>query len=243
MTWLPVDGRDLDDTGNRVEEAIRRGAERIVITGTDASVGAAVPALLGAGDRAPLVALAAVDTPSSLLRMFGHGGGTPRNYLESESEYRIDVMHVIGDFGERFVINCMGAGVAGRLPHDLRISGWARTVEVEVSNERRTVNQGASSVIVMNGQFWGTSNPTPRAILEDGVVEAQLIGGNLRRRRQLQRSLRRGVHVTDPMVGRLRGGSMEVSIPSHWMVAADGESLGHGSFSVRVIPAALRLKI
>jgi diacylglycerol kinase (ATP) len=246
-----------------VIEVVRRG-HRLVLAGGDGTLGLAAQALVRAGlaaDALPIGVLP-VGTGCDFLRTFG----IPQDlmgaaaHLLTDSEYRIDLGRLQGDWGERIFVNIAQAGAgaaaaetAARMPRALgparyplafaaRLPGFpACTVEIEGT---RTIRSKALAVIMANGQFFaGGWNVAPKALLVDGELDVQVIDAKKRQAPSLVPKIIAGVHLRHRSVTRRSMSEFTLRTEETWPIEADGDHLGTTPVQVSVLPAALSIKI
>jgi YegS/Rv2252/BmrU family lipid kinase len=215
-------------------------------------------------DTPPGLAILPAGSGSDFIRTFGlprtiEGAAT---HLTTANWYSADVLEVIGEFGRVYSLNAVEAGVgaaavgtAARMPRwvgerryaiafwaTLPRFGWA---EVKVTvDEHKRVSGKAIEIVVANGQFFGGGmNIAPRASVADGEADVQIFAGPRRKAFSVMPRVIRGMHLNHRNVQRLVGQTINITVPDHWPIEADGEMIGHGSISVTVLPAAIEFKI
>lgn len=249
-----------EDLARLVVEAARSG-RRPAVVGGNGTVATAVGALVDGGCDTVLGVLPGT-TSSDLMRTFALPTTieAAAAHLRGGSEYRIDVAVATGEWGRRIVVNDVQAGLgaataatAARLPRrlgdrrlavglGLRLPAFPRS-EVRVEGER-SFGGDALGVVLANGQFLGGGyNVAPRALLVDGELDVQVIGGDRRHLPALLARMRRGMHLASPSVRRRTMPAAVLSSATPWPVAADGGPVGSTPVRVEVLPAAVRVKI
>lgn len=258
---LVIDGRDA--MRRQVERVVREG-RRLVVAGGDGTVGLAAETMIQAGLAAEAHPLAILPLGSGcdLLRTFGIPQDLDQAaaHLVRPGEYRIDVGHLAGDWGERIFVNIAQAGVGaaaaetaarlgrrlGSIRYPLAFAGrfpGFRAANVEIAGDI-SIRSRALAVIMANGQFFaGGWNVAPKAMLVDGELDVQVIDAAKRQAPALVPRIVAGTHLRDPAVKRRSGGNFSVESSVPWPVEADGDYCGTTPLEVRVLPAALSIKI
>jgi diacylglycerol kinase (ATP) len=183
------------------------------------------------------------------------------DHLIDDSRYPVDVGFMEGTFGARYFLNAVNAGLgartvveAARLPSRLGsrryIAGFwsalARTSpdDVHIDCDESVIDTRAWNVVIANGQFFGGGmNVAPGATTGDGEFDVQVFAGPRREAPLVIRKVIKGTHLTHAGVRRTTSRAVNVGIPDTWLVEADGEILGHGSFTVEVVQGRLFFKI
>ncbi|MGB9357742.1 MAG: YegS/Rv2252/BmrU family lipid kinase [Acidimicrobiia bacterium] len=211
----------------------------------------------------PTLGILPAGSGSDFVRTFAipnNLDGGADHFVDGE-QYPVDVGLLEGSFGERYFLNAANAGLAARTVVDAgHLPDWlgsrrylagfwtalARTkpAPVEVDSDGRTISAAAWNVVVANGQFFGGGmNVAPRAATMDGLFDVQVFSGPRRHAPVVIRRVVRGTHLTHPAVRRTTGGRVRANIPERWMVEADGEIFGTGSFTASVLQGMLNFKI
>lgn len=253
----------VDEMRRQVERVVR-GHRRLVVAGGDGTVGLAAETLVMAGlaaDAAP-VGILPLGSGCDLLRTFG----IPQNLTEAAAhlvrpgEYLIDLGHVKGDWGERVFVNIAQAGIgaaaaetARRMARGLGSARYPlafarrfarfRATRVEIDGDV-TLRSQALAVIMANGQFFaGGWNVAPKAMLVDGKLDLQVIDAARRDAPRLVPRIIAGTHLRDRSVTRRSAAAFSLRTSDPWPVEVDGDYCGTTPVDVRVIPAALSIKI
>lgn len=248
------------DLADAVAAAARSG-RRPAVVGGDATVAAAADALLSEGVETVLGVLPG-PAASDLMRTFALPSDldAATAHLRGDSAYRIDVAVAVGGWGRRVVVNDIHAGMwaaavatAGGLPRSLAgpVLGAARSWQLATfpraevrAHGGRSLTGDAYGIVLANGQFFGGGwNVAPRALLVDGELDVQLVGGARSDLPRLAARMRRGTHLGAQGVRRRSMATVEVDAAAAWPVAADGEVVGTTPFRVEVVPGALSVKI
>ena len=232
-----------------VASGIAEGHSDFVAVGGDDTANLVVNALMAREWESPPT-LGMLSTSSDFARTFA----LPRNFddgaatLTGGDRYPTDVGLVESGFGSRYFLNAVTAGLAPRSVHPaaaLWIAlGSPRPAAVQVRSDGRDLEGELISVVIANGQFTGGGlNVAPRTTVQDGVFDAQLISGRRRDLPQVWARMRRGTHLSLRSVRRTKGAEIAIDCPDSWPIEADGESLGHGPVTVRVVPRAILFKL
>lgn len=247
-----------------VAAAIGRGARRFAAVGGDGTAHLVLNALMAeTWERPPTLAIIPAGSGSDFIRTFA----LPRTLeggvalLGGGEAYRCDVGLVEGTFGARYFLNAVDFGVAAAsvvraeaLPRFLgglryttafwlALAGFP-PAHASVRIGRRMIEGSAMNVVVSNGQFFGGGlNVAPQAAVMDGMLDVQVFLGPRRRAFSVMPRVIRGLHLRHPAVVKGRGDVIDVDVPQHWPVEADGEMIGHGPAHVKVIPGAIDFKI
>ena len=234
--------------GPAVAGELRAGFTRIAVAGNDAIVAEAVESVLEEGLEGKIdLAILPGGTKSDLLRTFAldQALGAAVRRMSHGNPYAIDVGVAEGTFGKVVFMNSVATGVLAGGPAWFPI--WPRPLRaagpVLITAGTRPVETMASGILVLNGQFWGDWVGAPRSTLVDGVVDLEVFTGPRRILARLRRAFRSGNHVRGAGVRRLSVAHAVIDQPAGWIVTVDGVRLGRGSFTVAVIPGALRLSI
>ena len=86
-------------------------------------------------------------------------------------------------------------------------------------------------------------NVAPRAAVTDGLFDIQVFKGPRRRAFSVMPRVVRGTHLHVEGIRRFEADSFVLTCPRDWPVEADGEVLGLGLITGRVLPAAIDFKI
>jgi len=253
-----------EEMADQIIDAASSGVTHFVAGGGDGTMNALVNVLLPLelGTK-PTVGVLPLGTGCDLLRTFGIPqtvDGAARHLL-TEDTYDIDVALISGEWGDRYYVNVAQAGVgaaaAETAPKLSRRLGPVRyplafaarlprfpKATVKVTTERRTVESEALAVILANAQFFaGGWNVAPKATLNDGVIDIQVINAHKREAPALVPKIIKGTHLGDRRVRRLRAAEFTLETDRKWPIEADGDLVGNTPVNGRVVPAAVSLKI
>lgn len=247
-----------------VAEARNTGAHRFAAVGGDGSLHALVNVLMGlTWEEPPTLAALPTGSGSDFARTFA----LPRSiegavvHLTTEDVYPCDVGVIEGSSGRKFFLNVADAGVAAasvrvakRIPRWVggprySIAFWLalarfRPAAIELKVGKRTYAGKAINVVVANGQFFGGGmNIAPRASTLDGEFDIQVFRGPRREALTVMPRVIRGLHLSHRAVRRYTGSSFTLRCPTGWPVEADGELIGTGEITGRVLRQAIRFKI
>jgi len=257
----------IPDSVAAMREAVAKGvaaSRKIAVAGGDGTVNLAANVLLShPGKDVPVLGILPGGSGCDLLRTFGISQRVEEAaaHLSGEATYRIDVGVLEGEWGFRYFVNVAQAGVGAAAAETApRLGrGWGKaryplaflarlpafpvaTVEMDMGDRQHRGR--ALAVIMANSQFFaGGWNVAPRAMLNDGRLDLQVIDCRKRDAVRLVPKIVRGVHLTDRAVRRYSTPGFDLRTSSPWPVEADGDLVGNTPVQVSVIPAALDLKI
>jgi diacylglycerol kinase family enzyme len=120
-----------------------------------------------------------------------------------------------------------------------------RSQHVKLSVDDRTHERKVTTILVCNGQYTGSGMwVAPDASLDDGLFDVVVVGG-LRPWEILWHApkIYRGTHVAIRQVSVHRARTVSVTSPQRLSVVADGELIGEGPATFRVLPLALRVRV
>lgn len=254
--------------GELAAEAAREGRSVIVVAGGDGTVQEAVDGLMPADGAVPGAAVAVVPlgTGNDLARTLGVPLD-PHDALRVLARGRIRTVDLVrascGD-RERHLVNFAIGGFAGdvadRVTPDLR-RRWGGLVYLRAAlaglpslrrrRARLIVDGEASSpvdvlaVVVANGRLLGGGIPVaPRAEVDDGRLDLVALRGDVPARVPLTVArLLVGRHLDAPGVVWRRGRRIEIRAADPMPFNGDGQPLGSGDASFRVLPGALRVVV
>ena len=252
------------DVASCVAEGRTAGAGRFVSVGGDGTAHLVLNGMLAEPwDEPPTLAILPAGSGSDFIRTFA----LPKrledaaDHLLTDDLYRIDVGELSGEFGVLHFLNVADVGVAAasvgvaeRLPRfvgNLRygVGFWLAlagfpAAEIRLVAGRRSYEGPAINVVVANGQFFGGGmNVAPRAAVTDGLFDIQVFKGPRRRAFSVMPRVVRGTHLHVEGIRRFEADSFVLTCPRDWPVEADGEVLGRGPITGRVLPAAIDFKI
>ncbi len=247
-----------------VEEGREKGYDAFASVGGDGTANLVVNGLLEfEWASPPTLGILPAGSGSDFIRTFAipHRLESAADHLLDDSRYPVDVGLIDGSFGRRYFLNAANVGIAARtvveanrLPSRLGArrylagfwSALAKTApdDVRVDCDGRTIAAKAWNVVVANGQFFGGGmNVAPLATTGDGRFDVQVFAGPRREAPFVIRRVVKGTHLTHTAVLRTTGGSVLVDVPETWLVEADGEILGTGSFTAEAVQNRLFFKI
>lgn len=243
-----------------VHDAYATGVRGFVGVGGDGTAHHLVNAL-PAIDVEDRVSLSVIPTGSGsdFVRTFGQSDDieAAMDRLVSADRYAIDVGEVTGSFGTMRFINAANAGIAAQsvvtaehLPRRLgtvkyTLAFWLTLArfpgaEVDVRVDHHRFTGEALNVVIANGQFFGGGlNVAPRATLVDGRFDVLVFAGHRSNAFTVMPRLAFGAHLTHRAVHRYIGSEVSIDVADGWPIEADGELLGHGSVTARVMPATI----
>lgn len=247
-----------------ISEGRSAGFDQFGTVGGDGTANLVLNGLLAESwAQPPTLGILPAGSGSDFVRTFAipndlEGGA---DHFVGDDRYPVDVGLLHGSFGDRYFLNAANAGIAARTVVDAgHLPDWmgsrrylagfwtalarTRPDAVDVDSDGRTISTIAWNVVVANGQFFGGGmNVAPRAAAMDGLFDVQVFAGPRRMAPVVIRRVVRGTHLTHPAVRRTTGASVTVDVPDSWMIEADGEIIGSGSFTAKVIQGKLNFKI
>ncbi len=247
-----------------VAEGRAAGSRDFACVGGDGTLHLVLNALLeDPWDTPPTMALLPAGSGSDFIRTFALPRTLERMvpHLATEDRYRCDVGVLEGGFGRRYVLNAANAGIAAasvrvsnRLPRAIggvryAIGFWltlarfpARDVRLEAGG--RVYEGPAISIVAANGQFFGGGmNVAPRALLVDGEWDLQVFQGPRRHAFSVMPRVIRGLHLNHKRVRRFSTPHFTLDCAEDWPIEADGELLGTGPVTGRMLRGAIDFKI
>ena len=138
--------------------------------------------------------------------------------------------------------------IHGNLPYFfgiLQSLGTYHNKDIRIHLDDNVEDIRICSVIMANGGFYaGGMHIAPDANLQDGLFEVMILGdiGKLELM-QVFPSAYKGDHVTHPKVRIEKAAQVIIESSERIMVQADGEFVGEGPASFKIIPAALNIAI
>ncbi|HKN88930.1 MAG TPA: hypothetical protein VJ622_01495 [Acidimicrobiia bacterium] len=190
--------------------------------------------VLGRGMADPLVRFAA-PPESDLARAVGLvAGAAPAGVA-----LPLDVLELSAG-AVTVAVNSVVVGVA---PDRLR--AWHRRAGLSVEIDGVPVEaRGATTVVVMNGQYLRGLDVSPRGHPGDGVAEAQLYALPPGARRAMRSRLAAGAHLPHPAITVRRAHRVEVRAARPVPLEVDGAPAGRiTSLALTLRPAAYRLLV
>jgi hypothetical protein len=216
------------------------GPADLEVTGGDRTLAAVLAR--GLGD--PLIRFAAAPG-SDLARAVGLVAGAAAAGLALPLDVLdIDGVAAAGAGGDRprpaLAVNSVVVGVS---PDRLR--AWHRPARLTVEIDGTAVNAaGATTLVVMNGQYLRGLDLSPRGHPGDGVAEAQLYELPPGARRAMRSRLPSGAHLPHPAITVRRAHRVAVRAARPVRLEVDGDDAGRvTALELRLRPSAYRLFI
>jgi len=270
---LPFEFQYTEGVGHAIElarEAASGGCQFLVAVGGDGTVNEVANGILLSRDlNRATIGIISTGTGGDFIRSVG----IERNYIRACSSLTgtgrrlIDVGVVQyqkdGKVCERFFINSAGVGfdaavaetsnhmpkcLGGTIPYLMglvkSLVGYRNkpvVMTVDDSEESRRI----LSVVVANGRYFGGGmRVAPQADISDGLLDVIAVGdmGKLELLRAFP-TINKGTHIHHPKVKTERATQVAISSPEKLLVHADGEFLGEGPVSFRLIPSALSIAV
>jgi diacylglycerol kinase (ATP) len=252
------------DVARLVSDGVAAGFENFVSVGGDGTAHLVVNALMAHHwKEPPTLAILPAGSGSDFIRTFA----LPKqlelaaDHLATEDRYPTDVGIIEGGFGERHFLNAVNVGIAaasaaragrlsrrlGRLRYSaafwLTLAGFP-PARVGVTAGPHEFEGEVLNVTVANGQFFGGGlNVAPRASVQDGLLDVQVFRAPRTAAFSVMPRVMWGTHLTHRAVRRYVVDQVTIDVPNSWPVEADGEQIGAGPVSVRLLPQALWFKI
>ncbi len=211
------------------------GPADLEVTGGDGMLAA----VLARGMADPLVRFAA-GPGSDLARAVGLVAGAPPGGLALP----LDVLDLApgggGPVPPLVAVNSVVVGV----PPD-RLRAWHRPAGLTVEIDGAAVDAaGATTLVVMNGEYLRGLDVSPRGHPGDGVAEAQLYALPAGTRRAMRSRLIAGAHLPHPGITVRKVHRMTVQAARPVPLEVDGEDAGRiTALELRLRPSAYRLFI
>ncbi|UCC17921.1 MAG: diacylglycerol kinase family lipid kinase [Dehalococcoidales bacterium] len=270
---LSFDHQYTEGTGHAIEiahEATSDGYRYLVAVGGDGTVNEVANGILNAGNSGD-VSFGVVSTGTG--SDFARSAGVPLDYvnactmLTSTKRFVIDAgiveYHKNGEKMQRYYVNAAGIGFdaaavestekipkyfGGTIPY---LTGLLRTligyrnksVVMDIDDKKRSAK--ILSVIVANGNYLGGGmHVAPDAVMDDALLDVVVIGdiGKLDLLKSLP-MIYKGTHGEHPKVGIERAAEVSIDTSERVLVHADGELLGEGPASFKLLPSALSLVV
>jgi len=252
--------------------AVTDGVDLIVAVGGDGTVCEVVNGMMAGGEVKPAITLGIIPcgTGNDLARMLGLPRETlaaARHLARSNQSRLIDVGEVIAAVGgkteRRFFANDANMGFAaevvertertgkfsrGTVPYFVALLLTAighRNHEMKLRIDGRESEARMTTVLICNGQSTGGGMlVAPDAVLDDGQFDVVVVG-SLRPWEIFWHApkIYRGTHIAIRKVSVHRARTVSVASPERLSVVADGELIGEGPATFRVLPAALRVRV
>ncbi len=173
------------------------------------------------------------------------------------------IFHSDGKETRRYFVNVAGMGFdaevierterggkrgGGTIPYYtalLATIGSYENKEVVVQLDDQTLQGRMNSVVICNGKYFGGGMMiSPHATLDDGKFDVIILGdfGKLEVLLNTPR-LYNGTILEHPKVSEYRASIVTVESRQRMLIQADGEFIGAGPATFRILPAALKLRI
>jgi len=270
---LAFDHKYTEGVGHAIElarTAAGDGCRYLVAVGGDGTVNEVANGMLHSGDAREMdLGIISTGTGSD----FARSSGIPRHYVNacssliSHRKLLIDVGVVEfmnqGKAESRFFVNAAGVGFdaaatetterlpkyfGGTIPYLLgllRTLVGYRNKSVILSIGDRTEERRVLSVVASNGNYFGGGmNVAPEASLTDELLDVMVIGdiGKFDLLKSLP-MIYKGTHGDHPKVSMEKATVVTIESSERVLVQADGEVVGEGPASFRLIPAALNIVV
>lgn len=270
---LSFDHQYTEGAGHAIEiarDAASDGYRYLVAVGGDGTVNEVANGILHSGNAGD-VSFGVVSTGTG--SDFARSVGMPVDYvnacsvLTSTKRLVIDAgvveYHKNGQKTQRYFVNAAGIGFdaaavestekipkyfGGTIPY---LTGLLRTLigyrnkSVVMNIDDRHEHKKILSVIVANGNYLGGGmHVAPDAVMDDSLLDVVVIGdvGKFDLLKSLP-MIYKGTHGDHPKVSIERAAEVSINTSERVLVHADGELLGEGPASFRLIPSALSLVV
>jgi diacylglycerol kinase (ATP) len=270
---LLFDFQFTEGTGHAIEiarDAAGDGYRYLVAVGGDGTVHEVANGILQSGGASTTtMGIISTGTGGDFVRSLG----APRDYVPACSAVadphpaRIDIGEVEytskGQTARRFFVNGAGMGfdaavvastnsfpkyLGGTIPYVagmLRALAGYRNKSISLQTESMTEKMRVVTVVVTNGAYFGGGmHIAPSASLHDGKLDIVVVRdmGKLSLLRAFPK-VYKGTHTTHPKVFMDTAAEIRIDTAERVLVHADGELVGEGPASFRVIPLALSVAI
>jgi YegS/Rv2252/BmrU family lipid kinase len=255
---LSFDYQYTEGVGHAIElarAAVSDGYRYLVAVGGDGTVNEVANGILHSADASSM-ALGVISTGTG--SDFARSMGLPRHYVNACSslihgqKLLIDVGLVEfqhkGQVQQRYFVNAAGVGFDAAVVESterLRTLIGYRNKSVVVRVGDKVEKTRVVTVAVANGNYLGGGMyVAPDAKLNDYLFDVMIVKdmGKFELLRAFPR-VYKGTHVTHPKVVMGKAAEITVESPDRILVHADGELLGEGPVSFRLIPAALSIMV
>jgi diacylglycerol kinase (ATP) len=270
---LSFDHQYTEGAGHAIEiarNAASDGYRYLVAVGGDGTVNEVANGILNTGNAAE-VSLGVVSTGTG--SDFARSTGIPMDSLNACSVLTSTKRLVIdagiveyyknGQKTQRYFVNAAGIGFdaaavestdkipkyfGGTIPY---LAGLLRTLigyrnkSVVMDMDDRKKSAKILSVIVANGNYLGGGmRVAPDAVIDDALFDVVVIGdvGKLDLLKSLP-MIYKGTHGNHPKVSIEKAAEVSIDTSERVLVHADGELLGEGPASFRLIPSALNVVV
>lgn len=270
---LVYDHSYTEGSGHAIElarEAASDGYRYLVAVGGDGTVNEVANGIMNTKNAAD-VSFGVVSTGTG--SDFARSAGIPMDWehagsiLMSTKRRIIDIGVVTfvknGKNIERYFVNAAGIGfdasaventekmpkrLGGTIPYMMgllrTLIGYRnRNVTIDIDGKKETTR--VLSIMVANGNYLGGGmNVAPNALMDDKLFDVTIIGdiGKINLIKSLP-MLYNGTIGDHPKVRFARASNVSVDLKERILVQADGELLGEGPVSFRIVPAALNIVI
>jgi YegS/Rv2252/BmrU family lipid kinase len=243
------------EAGSLVQEAVRQGADLVLVLGGDGTVNEVVQGL--AHSKVPLGVLPG-GTANVLAMELGLGSHseTAARRLSAFESRRVALGRITGNFGSRYFLLMAGAGLDANVVYEVsaglknaagKLAYWAAGVsrffkhveqlQVRVDNQ---VHECGFALVSRVRNYGGDLEIASGASLHDDDFEVVLFEGSNPLRYAWYM-----LNVAAKRVQRLRGVKVlrahQVEILTETPVQIDGEYLGRQTVSIEIVPGALQL--
>ena len=270
---LPFEFQYTEGIGHAIElarAAASGGCRFLVAVGGDGTVNEVANGILLSEElNKTTIGIISTGTGSDFIR----SAGIDRDYIKAcssltSSRRRLIDVGVVeyqrdGRMHERYFVNSAGVGfdaavaetsnrlpkfMGGTIPYVIgllkSLVGY-RNKSVTIKVEDREESKRILSVVVANGcYFGGGMRVAPQADISDGLLDVIAVGdmGKFELLRALP-TIYKGTHIYHPKVSMEKATRIKIESPEKFLVHADGEFLGEGPVSFRLMPSALSIAV
>jgi hypothetical protein len=212
------------------------GGDRTLASVLTGAVADPVATVIGGGPADPLVRFEP-RPDSDLARAVGLVSGAAIIGMALPLD---SLMVQVGDGSLRVAVNSV---VVGTAPDRLR--SWHRSAGLGVEIDDKPIDAaGATTLVVMNGQYLRGLDLSPRGHPGDGVAEAQLYAIPSGARRAMRTRLPTGAHLPHPAINVRRAHHVVVRAARPVPLEIDGAPAGRiTGLDITLRPAAYRLLV
>jgi len=252
--------------------AVNAGCELIVAVGGDGTLNEVVNGLVADGkaiNANAQLGFITSGTGADFVRTLGLPRdplASARHLAQASGSRVIDLGEIIyradGIECHRYFANVVGMGfdgevierterggkhLSGTVPY---LTALVTTVfnyknkDVTLQIDDQTIQGKMNSVIACNGQYFGGGMRVgPHAAMDDGKLDV-IVLGNFGVLEVLTNTpkIYNGTHLSHPKISEYRGTMVKVESKQRILIEADGELIGEGPPTFRIVPAALRLR-
>ena len=252
------------------KEAAQAGYELVVATGGDGTINEVVNGLVASGNaKGTTMGILNTGTGCDLARFLN----IPRNCQKAcqrlADPYKTSIDVGLVEYQDndkrasRYFISAAGLGFDGEVVETVHkqprllqgtvpyIFGVLHSLnnyqnkDIRLQIGEKSEDVRICSVVIANGGFYGKGmHVAPEASINDGLFEVIIIGdvGKLDLLRSFPK-IYRGTHITHPKVRMERADQVTIQSSEQVLIQADGELIGEGPATFKVLPSALNVAV